>query len=58
MDLDEVNLAVSEAVRHGCSCAGATPLLPDEVRSRLTTPVNATSASKLTRTSNQIPTLQ
>jgi fructokinase len=58
MDLDEVNRFANEVARHVCSCAGATPPLPDELRSRLATPVNATEVGKLTGPPTPIPTLQ
>lgn len=38
MDLDEVNIAANEVARHVCSCAGATPPLPDELRHRFVQP--------------------
>jgi fructokinase len=38
MDLDEVNVAANEVARHVCSCAGATPPLPDELRRRFVRP--------------------
>ena len=31
MDLDQINIAANEVARHVCSCAGATPPLPDEL---------------------------
>jgi len=45
MDLDEVNRAANEVARHVCSCAGATPPLPDELRSRFTAPVNGAAGN-------------
>jgi fructokinase len=38
MDLDDINIAANEVARHVCSCAGATPPLPDELRARLMPP--------------------
>jgi len=32
MDLDEINRAANEVARHVCSCAGATPPLPDSLQ--------------------------
>jgi fructokinase len=32
LDLDTINFAANEVARHVCSCAGATPSLPDELR--------------------------
>jgi len=31
-DLDDINLAANEVARHVCSCAGATPPLPESMR--------------------------
>lgn len=58
MDLEEVNLIANEVARHVCSCAGATPPLPDELRSRLATPGNAIAVGKLSGPPTPIPTLQ
>jgi fructokinase len=35
-DLDQINELAGEVARHVCSCAGATPPLPETIRTRLT----------------------
>ena len=50
MDLDEVNIAANEVARHVCSCAGATPPLPDEVRNHLVRQPVAAAAQPTTST--------
>lgn len=58
MDLDDVNLAANEVARHVCSCAGATPPLPEELRHHFAVPVNGTAGSKPAAAPTQISTLQ
>jgi fructokinase len=35
LDLDDINLAANQVAAYVCSCAGATPTLPDALRQRL-----------------------
>jgi fructokinase len=32
MELDQINFAATEVARYVCSCIGATPEIPDELR--------------------------
>jgi len=58
MDVDDINIAANEVACHVCSCAGATPPLPDELRARFRKPAPIVPTDRVTGAPASLSTLQ